>query len=88
VAATIVCQARCQATLSGSALDGETSLSMKTVRRNILTPAKVRMRINLPRRAKDALKQGHSLAVRLRLKATMDTRVLVVRRTVRVEAHR
>jgi spore coat-associated protein N len=86
VAATIVCQARCQATLSGSALDGEKSLAMKTVRRNIITPAKVRMRINLPKRAKDALKEGRALAVRLRLKATMGTRVLVVRRTVRVEA--
>jgi hypothetical protein len=86
VAATIVCEARCQATLSGSALDGEKSLPMKTVRRNIITPAKVRMRINLPKRAKAALKEGRPLAVRLRLKATMGTRVLVVRRTVRVQA--
>jgi spore coat-associated protein N len=86
VAATVVCQARCQAVLSGSALDGATSLALKTVRRTILSPTKVRLRIALPERAKDALKDGRPLAVRLRLKATMGTRVLVLRRTVRVAA--
>jgi spore coat-associated protein N len=86
VAATVVCQARCQAVLSASALDGEKSLAMRTVRRTILSPAKVRLRIMLPERAKAALKDDRALAVRLRLKATMGTRVLVMRRTVRVAA--
>jgi hypothetical protein len=85
VAASIACSARCQVVLSGSALDGSESLALKTVRRTLATTAPVRLRIALPTRARTALADHRALAVRLRLKATIGTRVLVVRRTIRVE---
>jgi hypothetical protein len=85
VAASIACSARCQVVLSGSALDGSKSLALKTVRRTLATTAPVRLRIALPTRARTALADHRALAVRLRLKATIGTKVLVVRRTIRVE---
>jgi hypothetical protein len=85
VAASIACSARCQVVLSGSALDGSKSLALKTVRRTLATTAPVRLRIALPTRARTALADNRALAVRLRLKATIGTKVLVVRRTIRVE---
>jgi hypothetical protein len=85
VAASIACSAGCQVVLGGSALDGSKSLALKTVRRALATTAPVRLRIALPTRARDALAEHRALAVRLRLKATIGTRVLVVRRTIRVE---
>lgn len=85
VAATIACQARCQVVLSGSALDGEKSLALRTVRRTLASTAPLRLRIALPERARDALAANRALAVRLRLKATIGTRVVIARRTIRVE---
>ena len=85
VAAAIACTATCQVVLSGSALDGQKSLPLRTVRRTLATTATVRLRVALPARAREALAEHRALAVRLRLKATMGTRVVIVRRTIRVE---
>jgi hypothetical protein len=85
VAAAIACTATCQVVLSGSALDGQKSLPLRTVRRALATTATVRLRVALPARAREALAEHRGLAVRLRLKATMGTRVVIVRRTIRVE---
>jgi hypothetical protein len=87
VDAWIACQAACKAVLSGTAVDGSTTLPLRTVRRTLSTPGRVRLRVALPERARAALADHRALAVRLRLKATMGTRVVVARRTVRV-AHR
>jgi hypothetical protein len=85
IAAAIACTAKCQVVVSGSALDGAKSLALRTVRRTLATTAPVRLRIALPARARDALAEHRALAVRLRLKATMGTRAVVLRRTIRVE---
>ena len=42
------------------------------------------MRIRLPAKARAAIADGRAVAVRLRLKATMGTYVVVARRTIRV----
>jgi hypothetical protein len=83
IAASVACSARCAAVLSGTAVDGDTKLPLRAVRRTVT--GRVRIRIALPERARDALTANRALAVRLRLKATIGTRVVIARRTIRVE---
>jgi hypothetical protein len=88
VAASIACEARCRAVLSGTATDGHTSYKLPAVRRTLSKAGRTSVRIVLPRRARAALSAGRAITVRLRLTATIGQRSLVVRRTVRVAAPR
>jgi hypothetical protein len=88
VEAWIACQARCRAVLSGTAVDGQTHSGLRAVRRTLSKSVCARVRIALPRRARAALSAGRPITVRLRLTATMGTRVIVARRTVRIAAPR
>jgi hypothetical protein len=82
VATWVGCSISCTAVLSGTAVDGDQTLALRTVRRTL--SGRVRLRIMLPKRAREALSEQRVLAVRLRLKATMGTRVVIARRTIRV----
>jgi hypothetical protein len=84
VGAWVTCETRCTTLLSGSAVDRSTTLPMRAVRRTLGGPVRVRMRIRLPAKARAAVADDRAVAVRLRLKATMGTYVVVVRRTIRV----
>jgi hypothetical protein len=86
VAAWVTCDTRCAILLSGSAVDGSKTLPMRAVRRTLSGPVRVPMRIRLPAKARAAIANGRPVAVRLRLKATMGTYVVVARRTIRVGA--
>jgi hypothetical protein len=86
VAVSVACNVRCAAVVSGSALDGTTKIPLRAVRRAVL--GRARLRIALPARAREALSQHRTLAVRLRLKATMGTTVVVARRTISVGSTR
>jgi hypothetical protein len=84
VGAWVTCEKRCATLLSGSAVDGSKTLPMRAVRRSLSGPVRVRMRIRLPAQARAAIADDRAVAVRLRLKATMATYTVVVRRTIRV----
>jgi hypothetical protein len=84
VGAWVTCETRCGALLTGSATDGSKKLTLRAVRRNLSGPVRVRMSMRLPAKARAAIADGRAVAVRLRLKATMGTYVVVARRTVRV----
>lgn len=88
VGAWMACEAGCRAVLSGTAADGPTSYKLRAVRRTLPKPARVRVRIALPSRARAALSAGRAITVRLRLTATIGQRVIVARRTVRIAAAR
>jgi hypothetical protein len=84
VATWVTCETRCATLLSGSAVDGSTTLPMRAVRRNLSGPVRVQMRIRLPAKVRAAIPDGRAVEVRLRLKAAMGGYVVVARRTVRV----
>lgn len=84
VAATITCQAGCRVTLSGTATVAHKRLKMRAARSSVRKAGRVRMRITLPAQARLAQAAGRPVAVRLTMKATIGTRVVTVRRTVRI----
>jgi hypothetical protein len=80
VSATVACSTTCRAMLGGTAADGRTKVRLTTLRWTL--SKRTRVRIALARRARTALSRGRSVTVRLRLQATMGTRVAVARGTV------
>jgi hypothetical protein len=88
VSASVACAARCRIALDGIATVGSTRLKLHTTRRTLPRPARVQVRIALPARARRALAGGRPVTVRLRLRATVGTHTVVVRRTVHVAAAR
>jgi hypothetical protein len=84
VGAWVTCEATCNALLTGAAVDGSKSLPMRAVRRKLNGPMRMRMRIKLPAKARAAIADDRIIPVRLRLRATMGTHVVTVRRTIRV----
>jgi hypothetical protein len=84
IATSISCQAACTATLTGTATSGTTRARLKTVRRTLAKAGAVRLRVKLPAAALRALAHRRTVEVSLRLTATMGTRVVTTRTTVRV----
>jgi hypothetical protein len=84
VLAWMSCQVRCRAVLTGTAVDGPISYRLTAVRRTLSKSVRTRVSVALSPPARAALSAGHRITVRLRLKATMGTRVVVARRTVHV----
>jgi hypothetical protein len=82
VAVTVACGASCKAVLSGTAVDGRTKVRLSTLRWTLTK--RTRVRVGLPPRARTALARGRKISVRLRLQATMGTRVVVARSTIAV----
>ena len=85
VAATITCQAACRVTLSGTTTVAHRQLKAKPARRTLRKAGRVRMKVRLPVQARTALAAGTPLTVRLTMKATVGSRVVTVKRTVRIK---
>lgn len=84
VAATVTCQGACRVTLSGTTTVAHKTLKAKPSRRTLREAGRVRMKVRLPAQARAALAAGTPLTVRLTMKATVGSRVITVRRTVRI----
>ncbi len=80
----VACSRGCRVTLSGTAAAEGKRIKLPTTRRTLLKPASVRVRIVLPAMARRALAGRHPVVVRLTLRATVGTRVMVLHRTVRI----
>jgi hypothetical protein len=84
VSATITCRSGCRIALGGTATAGPVTVKLKTVKRKLAKAKRVTIRMTLPARARLALAGGRPVTVRLSLNATVGTRVVTVRRTVRI----
>jgi hypothetical protein len=84
VSATVTCRSDCRIALGGTATAGPVKVKLKTVKRKLAKAKRVTIRMTLPARARLALAGGRAVTVRLSLKATVGTRVVTVRRTVRI----
>jgi hypothetical protein len=80
----IACSSGCRAALDGTAAVGSKRFKLHTARRTLRTAGRVQVRIALPAKARRALAGRHPVVVRLTLRATVDTRVVVAHRTVRI----
>ena len=83
----MACQARCRAVLSRAAVDGQTHYGLRAVRRT-LSKVGARARAHRAPAACPRRPLRRPITVRLRLTATMGTRVIMARRTVRIAATR
>jgi hypothetical protein len=84
ISASVVCSSGCRVALSGTAAVGGTRVKLGTTRRTLRNPARVEVRIVLPAETRRALAGRHPVVVRLVLRATVGTHVVVVHRTVRI----
>jgi hypothetical protein len=84
VAATVTCQAACRVTLSGTATVAGKRLKLRTTESTLRKAGRLRMRAKLPAEARLAIAAQRPVTVRLAMKATVGTRVVTVRRTVRI----
>jgi hypothetical protein len=84
VSASVACSSACRIALGGSATVGRTRVVLGTTRRTLRKSARVQMRIALPAQARRALARRQPVVVHLSLRATVGTRVVTVRRTVRI----
>jgi hypothetical protein len=88
VAASVACSSGCHVALGAAATVEGKRIVLPTQQRTLRKAGRVQMRVSLPARARRALAAGHSVVVRLSLRATVGTRVVSVRRTVQVTAAR
>jgi hypothetical protein len=84
VAATVTCQAACRITLSGTTTVAGKRLKLRASKSTLRKAGRARMRVKLPAKAQLAIAATRPVTVRLVMKATIGTRVVTVRRTVRV----
>jgi hypothetical protein len=84
VAATVTCQAACRVALSATATVGSEKLELKPARRTLRKAGRARMKVSLPAKARLALAAKRPVTVRLAMKATVGSRVVTVKRTVRI----
>jgi hypothetical protein len=84
ISAAVACSSGCRVALDGTAAVGSKRFKLHTARRTLRKSAPVQLRIVLPAKARRALAGGHAVVVRLTLRATVGTRVVVVHRTVRI----
>jgi hypothetical protein len=84
VAATVTCQAACRITLSGTTTVAGKRLKLRASKSALRKAGRARIRVKLPAKAKLAIAAKRPVTVRLVMKATIGTRVVTVRRTVRV----
>ena len=84
ISASVACGSGCSIALGGIASVGHTRVKLRTLPLTLRKPGHVQVRIALPAPARRALAAGRPVVVRLSLRAKVGTRVVVVRRTVRV----
>jgi spore coat-associated protein N len=85
VTGTVTCAGKCRITVSGTAVSGSLKVKLKPVKRTLATGKRVSVAVVLPARARLALAGGRPVTVRLTLEATVGTRHVTVRRTVRIQ---
>lgn len=84
ISAWVACSSGCRVALSGTAAVGSKRFKLHTARRTLRKAARVQVRIVLPAQARRALAARHPVVVRLVLRATVATHVVVLHRTVRI----
>jgi spore coat-associated protein N len=84
VTATVACVERCKIAVSGTAVVGSVKVKLKPVKRTLTKGKRLSVTVTLPRAARRALAAGHPVTVRLSVQVKVGTRVVTVRRTVRV----
>jgi hypothetical protein len=85
VAATVTCQAACRVTLSGTTTVAHQKLELEASRKVLRKAGRARMKVRLPAKARLALAAQRPVTVRLTMKATVGSRVVTVKRTVRIK---
>ena len=88
ISGTVTCAGTCRISMSGTATSGTLKIKLKTVKRSLKKGKRLRVKLTLPLRARLALAGGRPVTVRLKLTATVGTRVVTVRRTVRIARRR
>jgi spore coat-associated protein N len=84
VTATVACVNKCSIAVSGTAVVGSVKVKLKPVRRTLAKGKRLRLTVTLPTAARLALAAGRPVTVRLTVRAKVGTRVVTLRRTVRV----
>ncbi len=84
ISGTVTCAGSCRISVSGTATSGTLKFKLKTVKRSVKKGKRLRVKLTLPSRARLALAGGRPVTVRLKLTAKVGTRVVTVRRTVRI----
>jgi hypothetical protein len=84
VSATVACVAKCKIAVSGTAVVGSVKVKLKPVTRTLAKDRRLNVTVTLPMAARLALAAGRPVTVRLSIQAKVGTRVVTVRRTVRV----
>ena len=84
VTATVACVARCKIAVSGTAVVGSVKVKLKPVTRTLPKGKRLSVTVTLPMPARMALAAGRPVTVRLNVRAKVGTRVVTVRRTVRI----
>jgi spore coat-associated protein N len=84
VTATVACVDRCKIAVSGTAVVGSVKVKLKPIKRTLTKGKRVRVTLTLPPAARLALAAGRPVTVRLSVQVKVGTRVVTVRRTVRV----
>jgi hypothetical protein len=84
VTATVACVDKCKIAVSGTAVVGAAKVKLKPVTRTLTKGKRLTVTLTLPTAARLALAAGRPVTVRLSVRAKVGTRVVTVRRTVRV----
>jgi hypothetical protein len=84
VSATIACVDKCKIAVSGTAVVGSAKVKLKPVTRTLTKGKRLSVTVTLPMAARMALAAGRPVTVRLNVRAKVGTRVVTVRRTVRI----
>ena len=84
VSATVACVDRCKIAVSGTAVVGSVKVKLKPVTRTLTKGKRLSVTVTLPPAARLALAAGRPVTVRLTVRAKVGTRVVTVRRTVRI----
>ena len=88
VTATVACVAKCKIAVSGTAVVGSVKVKLKPVTGTLTKGKRVSITVTLPTAARLALAAGRPVTVRLSVRAEVGTRVVTVRRTVRIARRR
>jgi spore coat-associated protein N len=84
VTATVACVDNCKIAVSGTAVVGSVKVKLKPIKRTLTKGKRLRVTVTLPPAARLALAAGRPVTVRLSVQVKVGTRVVTVRRTVRV----
>jgi hypothetical protein len=84
ISATVACVDKCKIAVSGTAVVGSVKVKLKPVTRTLTKGKRLSVTVTLPMPARMALAAGRPVIVRLNIRAKVGTRVVTVRRTVRI----